>query len=78
MDLPWKAHFGITCSCGKAWAVELLTQEAIDTAKKDPVLALRALADDDKADAAAFYSEHKKMGHSPEPSVIGLAPLPKS
>jgi hypothetical protein len=79
MDLPWKRHFGVECpTCKTACVTELVTQEQIDAADKDPVLALRSLSEEDQQEAAKFFEEHKKMGHNPVPTLVAIAPLPKA
>ena len=75
MDLPFKPHFSIHGTCGAAIAHEL-TPEQYTTAEKDPVDALRLLPMDDRKAFANFYKEHEKMGHEPEPRLVGIAPMP--
>ncbi len=78
MDLPWKRHFGVECSCGAAWVTELVTRDQVEAAEKDPVLALRSLSREDQVVAADFYVEHKKLGHTPRPALVAIAALPKA
>ena len=75
MDLPWKRHFGITCSCGKACAFEVTREQ---TALPNPTEILRSLSPDDQQACARFYAEHQALGHDPQPDLIDLAPLPES
>ncbi len=75
MDLPWKSHFGVTCACGKACVVNVTPEQiALD----DPTRILRSLSTDDQQAIAAFYVEHKKLGHKPEADLVGIAPMPQS
>lgn len=78
MDLPWKPHFGIVCSCGAACVSELTTPEQVKIAQQDSVLALRSLSAEDQKASADFYAKHKEMGHDPEPQLMSLSALPKA
>lgn len=79
MDLPFRPHFTITCSCGEACAAERsFSADELSRAQTDPVIALRMLPPAEQRAAAMFYDAHKKRGHSPEPRLVGLAPLPKA
>ena len=77
MDLPFKPHFAIVCSCGEGCTSERsLTSAELAAAEKDFVVALRMLPPDEQRAAVAFYTKHKDLGHTPEPRLMGLAPLP--
>jgi hypothetical protein len=77
-NLPYKPHFGVHCEqCGAACLTEL-TPEQLAIARRDPSAALRSLSAEDQKECAEFYALHEKMGHSPEPVLMELAPLPRS
>jgi len=78
MDLPWKRHFGVKCSCGQACLVELQTKELVEAAERDATIALRLLPRDDQVAMVDFWLRHHKLGHEPEPTLAEIAPLPKS
>jgi len=75
VDLPWKRHFGIVCSCQKGSVVEVTREQA---SMKDPTDILTSLPIEDQQDMAMFYAEHLAMGHELRPDFVDIAPLPKS
>lgn len=77
VDLPYKKHFGVQCSCGQACVVEVTGEQAA-AADKDPVLGLRALAREDQEAMVEFFDEHKEQGHTPEACLLGIAEMPKA
>ena len=77
MDLPFKPHFTITCSCGVSCASgHSFSPEELKKAETDLVIALRILPADDQQALVRFFDEHRRLGHSPEPRLVGFAPLP--
>lgn len=72
-------HFGVECpECREVVAFPLKTVELVDAARRDPVEALRALPPDDRRVAVEFYAEHHAMGHTPEPTIFDVSPLPQA
>lgn len=75
MDLPWKKHFGITCSCGKACVTEIAREQA---EIEEPTEILRTLSPEDRLACAEFYSEHRALGHDPQPNLVDIATMPQA
>lgn len=67
--------FMVRCSCGKGMGVDISRQQA---ELRDAVAVLRTLSPQDKLDVAHFYEEHRTAGHSPQPSVAEVSPMPKA
>lgn len=77
-SLPYKPHFGVQCPECKEACVTEITGEQLTIAKKDPVAALLLLSEDDRKECLAFFDKHEKLGHSPEATLLEMAPLPKA
>lgn len=69
--------FGVECKSCKTVRVSEIDEAQVETAKADPVIALRALPVEAQAKIVEFWQEHVDKGHSVEPTLCEIEPLPQ-